>query len=202
MNPALQTRSCLVTGWLGRIFGNREQMDESLSPKRGDLFVCIDVETTGLNSKRDRVIEIGAIRVNPSISSHPIYQTLVQPGVDIPPKITEITGITANEIDEKGIPPSIAFNKLHQFVGTLPIIAYNASFDSGFLSKEWGRLNLSSNHRYFDVLALARERLDLPSYKLVHVAEHLGIEVRPDHRALQDAHVTLLVYDKLSAMAF
>lgn len=189
-----------MPNWLSRLFGISNNIENSLAPERGDMFVCIDVETTGLNSKKDRVIEIGAIRVNPSNSSHPIYQTLVDSGAEIPSIITKITGITTEDIMEKGIPASVAFAKLHVFVGDLPIIAYNSNFDSGFLSREWNRLGLSSDHRYLDVLELARENLDLPSYKLIDVAEHLGIEVQPDHRALQDAQVTLLVYDKLSAM--
>ncbi|WP_416898648.1 MAG: PolC-type DNA polymerase III [Minwuia sp.] len=187
-----------MAGWFGRLFGGHQSPLSNVPwPGPGDQFVCIDFETTGLKPSESRVIEIGAIRFNPSKELQTTFQTLVNPGVEVPKKITEITGITTAQIRRHDLPPEHAFEDLYRFIGDLPLIAYNAPFDAKFLSAEWLRLGIRGNNEYQDILALARETLSLRSYKLADVAKHLGVEVEPDHRALSDAHAALLIYDNL-----
>ncbi|ANK80281.1 MAG: hypothetical protein TEF_05345 [Rhizobiales bacterium NRL2] len=128
---------------------------------------------------------------------HKTFQTLVDPGVDLPRKITQITGITTEQIRAEGSPSEQVFRDLRQFIGDLPLIAYNAAFDAKFLSAEWSRIGIRATNEYHDILEMARTTVSLRSYKLANVAKHLGVDVTADHRALSDAHAALLVYDKL-----
>jgi DNA polymerase III epsilon subunit-like protein len=168
-------------------------------PQPGDRFVALDFETTGLDARTARVIEIGAIRFDPDQTEHTAFCTLVNPGVIVPAVITRITGLTQADIDASEMTPEVAFRTLHRFIGALPVLAYNAPFDVKFLLAEYDRLGLSHAVRFVDVLDLARRNLTLRSYKLAAVAAHLGVSIVPTHRALDDAQTALLVYFALGA---
>ena len=192
----------MADGWLKRLFGSTRhgEVADVPPPREGDLFVCLDFETTGLEPSKDRVIEVGAIRVNPEFANHVTFQTLVNPAVPVSKKITQITGLTRQQLEDEGEPPEKVFRQLYHFIGRLPLVAYNAPFDASFLVAEYERIGIDHDVTFVDVLERARNQLNLSSYKLEAVARHLQIDVKPTHRALDDAHVAMLVYDKLLAM--
>lgn len=107
-----------------------------------DTYVSIDLETTGLNPKRDRIIEIGAIRVEQGQIVEE-FSTFVDPGRKLEERITELTGIRDEDLADA---PQLdeVFPKLLEFMGELPLLGHSILFDYSFLKKQqWtGRLLL------------------------------------------------------------
>src|SRR5690348_15576481 len=94
-------------------------------------LTIFDFETSGLDPEKDRVIEMAAIRViNGNVVSE--FSTLVNSSVQLSPKITEIIGITQDELSG-GMPETDSFRILNRFLGDSLIVAHNAAFDLGFL---------------------------------------------------------------------
>ena len=161
-------------------------------------FIALDVETTGLDPSVDRLIEIAAVRFAPSGDGASFviadeWSTFVNPGMPIPAKTTELTGITDDMVD--GAPGHLdALSRLQDFLIDLPIVAHNALFDLGFLRYEGFRTGKESDPRMkfnpplIDTVPLSRHLLpDLRNHKLNTVAEGLGIDIGQHHRALDDA---------------
>ncbi len=176
----------------------------------GDSFVALDLETTGLDKDSCHIIEIGAVRFTRDESGHfypgERFSTMVNPGVPIPTKTTEITGITQAMVDEEGIEPGEALEKLHTFLGKDPIVGHNVLFDLGFLRYEAYRLveyeepKLKFNPLAIDTLPLARGLIEgLPSYSLDKVSQRLGVPLESHHRAVDDAIAAGFIFDKLWA---
>ncbi len=156
-------------------------------------FVGFDLETTGLDSERDRVTEIGAVlysggRVQKS------FQTFVDPGMPIPREITELTGITDRDVF--GAPSEAeALRSFLAFAGDRPLVAHNAEFDVGFLSAAAARSGAEFHPVFIDTLALSQCLLhDLKRYKLDAVAQALGLPEFNHHRASDDAAVAANIY--------
>lgn len=107
-----------------------------------DTYVSIDLETTGLNPKRDRIIEIGAIRVEQGQIVEE-FSTFVDPGRKLEERITELTGIRDEDLADA---PQLdeVFPQLLEFMGELPLLGHSILFDYSFLKKrQWtGRLLL------------------------------------------------------------
>ena len=107
-----------------------------------DTFVSIDLETTGLNPKRDRIIEIGAIRVEQGQIVEE-FSTFVDPGRKLEERITELTGIRDEDLTDA---PQLdeVFPKLLEFMGELPLLGHSILFDYSFCkNQQWtGRLHL------------------------------------------------------------
>jgi DNA polymerase-3 subunit epsilon len=168
--------------------------------------IIVDLETTGLNSGRDQIIEIGAIKLD--LDAGKVldqFQTFSKPddtyafsydqddeGNDIEndeelepirldPFITELTGITDEMLEGAPSNPD-AVDAFFHFAGDLQIWAYNAGFDSKFLN------NHTEAHRPLkDILSLARRAFpELQNHKLATVAEHLNLSIDGAHRALAD----------------
>ena len=98
-----------------------------------DTYVSIDLETTGLNPKRDRIIEIGAIRVEQGQIAEE-FSTFVDPGRKLEERITELTGIRDEDLADA---PQLdeVFPKLLKFMGELPLLGHSILFDYSFLKK-------------------------------------------------------------------
>lgn len=160
-------------------------------------WVAIDFETSGLRAEIDRIIEIGAIRgtrddLALSVSNFASLSTLVNPGIELPAKITEITGITSAELQDKGEAPSIAIKELIDFIGDRPCIAFNAKFDRAFLEAECERYGHTPPQTWICALELARKAWpNRPSYTLSALTASMGSQ---SHRALDDAERALTVY--------
>ncbi len=131
MNTARGSDIKIIYGVEGYIVN--DQADIVISEEDRDLsgtFVVFDIETTGLSFSNDRITEIGAVKItNGNIVDQ--YSTLVNPGMPIPAKIVEITGITDDMVASK---PTIeeVLPSFIEFIGDAAVVAHNASFDTSF----------------------------------------------------------------------
>lgn len=152
---------------------------------QGFNFTVFDFETTGLDPEKDRVIEMAAIRVcDGQIVSE--FSTLVNNGPIIP-KITEITGIT-NEDLLHGMDERTAFQILNRFIGDNVLVAHNAAFDLAFLHHSLMRnANRSFENQFYDTLTISRDRHYYP-HKLTDMCDRYGIVLEGAHRALNDVY--------------
>lgn len=159
-------------------------------------LVALDLETTGLDPRRDRIIEIGAVRMRDGeILAE--FSRLIDPGVPLPPVITEITGILPEQLTGQ---PSIAelLPEFTRFVGDAPVIGHNVDFDMAFLARQGA---LRDNLR-LDTVELAGVLLPHASrYSLGNLAAETGVSLKRAHRALDDARATALLYWHLWQLA-
>ena len=152
-------------------------------------IVSIDIETTGLDSSKDVIIEIGAVK----FKDHRIedeFSTLINPGRHIPEFITQLTGISDEMVRQA---PSIqeVTEELEAFVGDSMIVGHNVRFDLGFLQK----YRILQFNEVMDTYELASVLLPTASrYNLGALGQLLGIPLPATHRALDDARVTHRVY--------
>lgn len=159
-------------------------------------YVAIDLETTGLSAKTDKIIEIGAVKV---IDGEVVdkYETLINPGVYILQRITEVTGIT-NEMVKDAPYISEKIGELIEFIGELPLLGHNLLFDYSFVKRAAINQGYSFEKIGVDTLKIARVRLkDLESKRLDFLCAHYGIEDNNHHRAYNDAIVAHELYLKL-----
>jgi DNA polymerase-3 subunit epsilon len=158
-------------------------------------FVVFDLETTGLDTRKNEVIEIGAIRVNRDGDVHDTFQTLVKPARKIPKAITHLNGISQEMVDRDGMPSELAVREFLTFIQDLPLVSFNAEFDMAFLHKL-----ASQNGMVIDnsvSCALKTARLAWPgrnSYRLDDLARDAGLSQDDAHRALADCRSALIVY--------
>ena len=164
-----------------------------------DSFVCFDFETTGLN-KSSKVIEIGAVKVKAGYLVAR-YSSLVDPGEEIEPLITKITGITTEMVAGKPTVDQL-IPSFYEFTEGLPLVAHNAPFDCRFLERDSLAAGYHFDHDVFDTLQFARKVLPgLPSYKLGELTALLGIPLNDAHRAWCDAEATARLYMYLKMKA-
>lgn len=159
--------------------------DENLD----DRFVVFDLETTGLSSENDKIIEIGALKIeNGKIVDR--FSEFVNPGIDIPYKIIELTGITNDNVSDADSIEKI-LPKFLEFAKDSVLVAHNSDFDASFIKKNSERLNLRFENAIMDTIPLAKYLLkDLKTFKLNTVAKYLGISLENHHRAVDDAKAT------------
>lgn len=179
-----------------KVNGHQIAIDELGIDLKDATFVVVDLETTGGSPDSAEITEIGAVKIRGGIVIGE-FQTLVNPGSEIPPFITVLTGITdamvceAPKIDE--VLPSF-----FEFLGsesTTFLVAHNAPFDISFLraatiraKRNWPR------YRVLDTAKIARRVLtrdEVPNNKLATLAPYFGAEITPNHRALDDAKATV-----------
>ncbi len=174
-----------------------EGSDDTMSLDGG--FVVFDIETTGLYPAKDKITEIGAVKVeNGKITDK--FSTFVNPGIHIPEFITKLTGIT-DEMVADAPDTSAALDSFLEFAGGLPVVAHNASFDTGFI-KHHAQLNGKIfRNTIVDTLQLSRCLFpELSKHKLDIVAKHLGIRLDNHHRAVDDAQATAEIFEKCLEM--
>ncbi len=149
-------------------------------------YVAFDLETTGLSSLHDTIIEIGAaiMKGNEVLST---FQTFVDPHRPLQPKIVDLTGI--NDQMLAGQPDiSEAIPQFLDYVGGRPLCAHNADFDIGFVTAACERLGIVFQPTYVDTLILAQNLMpELGKYKLNIVADALSLPDFNHHRASDDA---------------
>jgi DNA polymerase-3 subunit epsilon len=158
-------------------------------------FVVVDVETTGTSPRGgDRVTEVAAVVVEHG-AIEDAFQSLVNPGCLIPPRITALTGIT-NAMVANAPPFGAIADALAQTLAPRRFVAHNAPFDWGFLSMEFDRANRPDAMvgTPLCTVRLARRLLaHLPRRNLDSVACHYGVDIESRHRALGDARATARV---------
>ena len=171
------------------VHGNRDMtFDEE--------FVAFDLETTGLSSRTDRIIEIGAVILKNG-KEVDRFQTFVDPERPLEKKIVELTGITDDML--KGAPKiEEVLPKFLDFIGDRVLVAHNSDFDTGFIRAECVRLGYTYNYTAADTLILSQNLLShLNKFKLNIVSNALSLPDFNHHRAADDAMTCGLVMAKL-----
>lgn len=159
-------------------------------------IVVFDLETTGLNRSKDRIIEIGAIKIiDGKVTDN--LSLLVDPGIPIPYYATKVNGIT-NDMVKGKITDNEGVMKFYDMIGDSLLVAHNISFDLGFINEYLKRLNLEPlMNSTVDTVRLARKAFPgKDKYKLGIIAKELGIEVKNAHRADDDARVCYEIFVK------
>jgi DNA polymerase-3 subunit epsilon/ATP-dependent DNA helicase DinG len=157
-----------------------------------DSIVAVDIETTGLNSKEDAIIEIGAVRFNERRIEGE-WSSLVNPGRRIPPFITQLTGI--NDRMVVNAPPiHDVIDELESFVGDAPVLGHNVKFDLAFLRRH----RILRRNDMIDTYDMAAVLLPGASrYNLGALAQALVVPFPATHRALEDARATRGIFLRL-----
>lgn len=164
--------------------------------KMTDSYVCIDLETTGLDPKRDKIIEIGAVRVEQGEITGE-WETFVNPGQTLPERIVELTGIHDGELTGAK-PIRELLPELFAFLGEDVLLGHSILFDFSFLKKAAVNERLSFERQGIDTLKIARKYLkELESRSLGALCKHYEIP-HSAHRALGDARATAALYGKLA----
>jgi DNA polymerase III subunit epsilon len=165
-------------------------------------IVVFDLETTGLSAARDRICEIGAVRVA-RLEIAETFETLVDPRVTLPSAISALTGIRPEEL--RAAPRAeVAVRRLIAFTGDAPLAAHNARFDVSFLDREVERLTVKRIAApVVDTVWLARRLLARRSerFSLERLAHFFGTSTAPCHRALPDALATAEILVALLGLA-
>ncbi len=159
-------------------------------------FVAFDLETTGLSSRTDRIIEIGAVILKNGQELNR-FQTFVDPERPLDRRIVELTGITEEML--QGAPKiEEVLPKFLDFVGDRVLVAHNSDFDTGFIRAECQRQGLPYNYTAVDTLILSQNLLShLNKFKLNIVAEALELPDFNHHRAADDAMTCGLIMVRL-----
>ena len=159
-------------------------------------FVAFDLETTGLSSRTDRIIEIGAVILKDG-KEVDRFQTFVDPERPLDRKIVELTGITDEML--KGAPKiEEVLPKFLEFVGDRVLVAHNSDFDTGFVRGECNRLGYEYNLTAADTLILSQNLLShLNKFKLNIVSNALSLPDFTHHRAGDDAMTCGLIMHRL-----
>lgn len=159
-------------------------------------YVTLDLETTGLEPKRDRIIEIGAVKISDGKVTGE-YASLIDPQMEIPERITQLTGISNEMVSGKPKVQEVLEQLLH-FCGELPLLGHNIMFDYGFVKHQAVNCGMSFEKQGVDTLKIARILLpDLPSRSLQSLRVYYEIPQEDAHRALEDARTTYRLYERL-----
>ena len=160
-------------------------------------YVLFDIETTGLDSEYDEIIEIGAIKVdNNKVMDE--FHSLIKPDNEIDEFITNLTGIT-NEMVENAPNIEEVLPNFINFIGDEILIGHNVNFDINFVYDKTVNLGLGIvKNNYVDTMRLSRILLpELPHHRLKDLAEYYEIDTKGNHRASKDVQITNEVYLKL-----
>ena len=161
-----------------------------------DEYVAFDLETTGLSSRKDRIIEIGAVIMKDG-EEVDRFQTFVDPERQLDKKIVDLTGITDDML--RGAPKiEEVLPKFLEFVGDRVLVAHNSDFDTGFIRAECARLGYAYNYTAADTLILSQNVMShLGKFKLNIVANALSLPDFNHHRAADDAMICGLIMHRL-----
>lgn len=162
-------------------------------------FVVFDLETTGFSPMNDNITEIGAVLIeNGAITNE--FSTFVDPEIDIPYKVQDITNITNDMVKDA---PKIqeVLPKFMEFSKGAIFVAHNADFDIGFITQKCKEVGLEYNHDKIDTLMLARVLLpNLKKFTLDKICKELNISLNGHHRAVNDAAATAEIFIKFIEM--
>lgn len=166
---------------------------------RFDIFplVAVDIETTGLDPEKDKIIEISAIRFGLSYKPADAFTTLINPKKHIPKSATNVNGITDDMVSES---PEIhqVMQSFNEYIKGCNIVGQNVEFDLSFLCRDG--MELSPDISCFDTLETARRTIpksEIGNYKLESLCNYYSIFPSENHRSLSDALAVSKVFKKL-----
>lgn len=172
-----------------------------------DRIVVFDTETTGIEFGKDRIIELGAVSLENGRETDSLDVLIRLPeGQSLPPFITELTGITDQQLLAEGVEQEAAveaFCRLLEGTERPLLVAYNAQFDLNFLYwflRPYGRVDVLRSPRFLDALTVYRDRRDYP-HKLCNAidAYGLGDTAVNSHRAVDDARAAVALLEAMAA---
>ena len=177
-----------------------------------NTITVIDLETTGLDCKKDYIIDIGAVKIDGwkkekgGVSADRIeggniigrFSSFVQCPVELPHCIVDLTGISDADL-KNASPIDIALKKLKKFIGESIWVGHNVEFDYGFLSEHGKKHHMSFENRRIDTITIAKSifRDKVKCYRLSELTKLFGIKYIP-HRAFSDALATAQLFLELA----
>ncbi len=151
------------------------------------IFVAFDTETTGVDAKQGRIVEIGAVKFR---GSEIISTTnwLINPGMPIPPAVIKVHGITDKMVKDAPHAKEV-LNEFKTYIGNTPLLAHNARFDINFVAYECHRNGIAApTNATLDSLILSRKYLPkAPAHNLVALSQYLKLDAPIHHRGLADS---------------
>lgn len=158
-----------------------------------DNYIVFDFETTGFSPKNNKIIEIGAVKINDN-NIVDKFDTLINPNSFIPPFIEAKINITNQMVADKPVIEDV-LPEFIEFLGDYPLVSHNAKFDMSFLTVNAENLGFKINNTAIDTLKLSRKAFpDLKSHSLGNLCNHFGINLISAHRAYYDALATYELY--------
>lgn len=168
-------------------------------------FIALDLETTGLDYEKDEIIEVALVRFENGVPTESVDYLVKPIEAKLRPFIESLTGISQADVDQAEDFASVA-GKIVSFIGDLPVVAHNVTFDSKFLRQTLLKVGISfEDHVFWDSLTLSRIAYqDVPNHRLDTLVQILNIERSRAHRALPDADACgklfVMAYEKISQM--
>ena len=184
----------IIYGVEGYLVDDLKQLVENPKGQSfSDSYVVFDIETTGFSPEKNRIIEIGAVKVEDGKITDK-FSTFINPDVPIPFDIEQLTGINDSMVlDAPRI--DIVLPQFLEFCRGCAMVAHNAAFDIGFITYNAHSLGLEFSPTVLDTVALARLLLpNLNRFKLDTVAKAVGVSLENHHRAVDDAGATAEIF--------
>lgn len=160
-------------------------------------YVTIDLETTGLSPKYEKIIELGAAKIrNGKVTD--VFSSFINPGKTLPERIVDLTGINESDVSQAPYIEEV-LEQFLEFLGEDVLLGHNLVFDYSFIKKAAVNQKLVFDKQGIDTLKISRRFLtELESRKLEFLCQHYGIKLDA-HRALNDAIATHELYQKLAS---
>lgn len=170
-----------------------------MKPLEKEQFVCIDCETTGLDPKQDRIIEVAAVRftIEESLES---FESLINPECIIPETSIEIHNISQEMVSDKPVVAAV-LPELLQFIGKSTLVGHGIGFDIDVVTASAERAGIPCTlkyNAYIDTLRLARYYGESPTNSLEQLRRHFNIGFEGAHRAMNDVVVNIEVFKYLA----
>ena len=173
-----------------------------INPKGQDLnteYIVFDIETTGLSQKKNKIIEIGAVKVKDG-EEIDRFSEFINPEEPIPYSIEQLTSIT-DEMVMHAPTIDVILPKFLEFCGDDIVVAHNAAFDTGFIKKNARDLGMKFDNTIMDTMTLSHVLLpELGKFTLDRVCKALNVKNEHHHRAVDDANATAKIFVKLYEM--
>ena len=162
-------------------------------------YIVFDIETTGLSQKKNKIIEIGAVKVKDG-EEIDRFSEFINPEEPIPYSIEQLTSIT-DEMVMHAPTVDVILPKFLEFCGDDIVVAHNAAFDTGFIKKNAKDLGMKFDNTIMDTMTLSHVLLpELGKFTLDRVCKALNVKNEHHHRAVDDANATAKIFVKLYEM--
>lgn len=162
-------------------------------------YIVIDIETSGLDYKNNRIIEVAAVLTNTRGKIIDIYHSLIKQDIELSKEIINLTGIKTEDIDNARNEKDV-LEELIKFIGNYDIVGYNVNFDINFINYYSNKYSFKNiENRVYDLKNyVKREKLFMKNYRLQTALKEYDIDKIVKHRALDDVYVTIELSTKVN----
>lgn len=169
------------------------------SGKSTNIYVVVDIETSGLDYKTDKIIEIGAVKTNSKGEILDDFSYIIKQDIKLNKEIVNLTGINEEDLAD-GKDEKEALEELIKFIDNYKLIGYNFSFDLKFLNNSLKQNGIQEiRNQFYDLMDyVKKENLFMKNYKLQTALNKYGIGHTQKHRALDDARITAILSSKVN----